>query len=667
MCGICGFVNLAGQPIDARAGRGMMERLRHRGPDGEGHVIFANQRRGPTRTPAVFLGHRRLKIIDLTDAARQPLASEDGQTWVVFNGEIYNFRQLRGELETAGHRFRSHSDTETIIHAYEEFGDDFVRKLDGMFAFALWDSRRARLILARDRTGKKPLYYAVHRERVTFASEIKALLACPWVARDVAVEQVPLYLVYGYVPAPHTMYRGVLQVPPASTIVIDERGPSGPTRFWEPPFGEVSGGRPPSLDEAAAGVRERLTAAVSRRLISDVPLGALLSGGLDSSIVVGIMARLMDAPVRTFSVGFEDAEYDERSYAASVAAHFRTDHTEFVVRPDAAALAERLLWHHDQPYGDSSAIPTYLVCEMARRHVTVALNGDGADEVFAGYDRFAAALVAARMPRFAARLGALVPRVLPMAHGHYSLRTRLERFFDQAGESLEERYLGWVAYFRPSMVPTILADELRAEVDPAGLRATMSESFSRSATWPILHRLLYLNFMTYLPDDLHVKMDRMSMAHGLETRSPMLDTSLVEYAASLPPEFKVGGGQLKRVLRVAFKDMLPPAIGARKKHGFAVPLGRWFRAELRAPFEDLVLAPGARVRGYIDQAVALKLWKEHHDGVREHGQRLWLLFNLGLWTEMTERSATWAPAPAEPDLVEPAATNQQLAVTSVRP
>jgi asparagine synthase (glutamine-hydrolysing) len=270
------------------------------------------------------------------------------------------------------------------------------------------------------------------------------------------------------------------------------------------------------------------------------------------------------------------------------------------------------------------------------------------------------------MPRFAARLGALAPRLLPVAHGHYSLRTRLERFFDQAGEPWQERYLGWIAYFRPSTVAAVLADDLRAALDPAALRGTMTDCFDRSTGWPILQRLLHVNFLTYLPDDLHVKMDRMSMAHGLETRSPMLDTGLVEYAAGLPPEFKVGGGHLKRVLREAFKDLLPPAILARKKHGFAVPLGRWFRSELRAPFEDLVLAPGARARRFIDQTAAQRLWKEHHEGVREHGQRLWLLFNLALWTEMTARSAGYAPTFVERDVTPHAASDDGHVVTSVR-
>ncbi len=652
MCGICGFVSLSGQPADVSVGRSMMQVLRHRGPDGDGHAVLAARGSRSDGAPVAFLGHRRLKIIDLTEAARQPLANEDNQIWVTFNGEIYNFRELRDELEGAGHTFRSHSDTETLVHAYEEFGDDFVRRLYGMFAFALWDGRRGRLILARDRSGKKPLYYTFDRERLTFASEIKGLLVCPWVKREVAIEHIPAYLVYGYVPTPQTMYRGIFQVPPASTIVVDERGLHGPHGYWEPRFPEAGQERPLSLPAAAAAVRDLLTAAVARRLISDVPLGALLSGGLDSSIIVGVMAQLLGEPVRTFSIGFDDDQsYDERPYAAAVAGLFRTHHTEFVVRADAAALAERLLWHHDQPYGDSSAIPTYLVCQMARRHVTVALNGDGGDEVFAGYDRFAAALIAARMPGFLTPVGALATRLLPQTRGYYGLRTRVERFFEQAGKPVEERYLGWIAYFRPGMLATILSEDLRADADPGRVKAAIGEPFSRSADLPLLHQLLYVNFLTYLPDDLHVKMDRMSMAHGLETRSPMLDTSLAEYVATLPTQLKIRRGHLKRVLRAAFKDLLPPQILKRRKHGFAVPLGKWFRTDLRASFGDLVLSDDAPVRAYIDQRAARSLFQEHLDGTREHGQRLWVLFNLGLWMQMIQRSDRWTPPLGEPELI----------------
>ncbi len=649
MCGICGFLNFSGQPADPDVGRRMIRMLAHRGPDGDGQVTLDHSTDNRSRSPLVFLGHRRLKIIDLTDAARQPLSNEDGQIWVVFNGEVYNFRDLREGLEKRGHAFRSRSDTEVLVHAYEEFSDDFVARLDGMFAFALWDQRRKRLILGRDRSGKKPLYYAFNGEHFAFASEIKSLLVCPWVGREVAVEHLPTYLRWGYVPTPRTMYRGIFQVPPASIVVVDSRGLKDPHRYWELQFPESGKECPLSLAEAVERVRELLNAAVARRLISDVPLGALLSGGLDSSAVVGIMAGLVKEPVRTFSVGFEDdPSYDERPYAAIVARHFGTQHTEFVVRADAAALSERLLWHHDQPYGDSSAIPTYLVSRLARQHVTVTLTGDGGDEVFAGYDRFRAALIAEKMPRIPARLGLSVARLFPGRSDFYGLRTRLERFFDQARDPIEERFLGWVSYFPPSILGAVLHPDVLAYALETQPGFQVKKSFDRDGNLPLLQKLLYLNFVTYLPDDLHVKMDRMSMANALEVRSPMLDTALVEFVATLPPRMKIHLGQGKHVLRAAFKRFLPSPILKRKKHGFGVPLGKWFRTDLHGPFEDLVLSRGAPIARYVRQSAVRELFQEHTKGLREHGHRLWVLFNLGLWLRMIERKTDWTPA--EPGL-----------------
>jgi asparagine synthase (glutamine-hydrolysing) len=372
MCGICGFLHVTGQPVDERVGERMMELIRHRGPDGDGSLVVPDRASGgavPHAGPSLLLGHRRLKIIDLSEAARQPLANEDGTIWVTYNGEIYNFPALRETLEARGHRFRSHSDTETVVHAYEEYGDDFVRRLDGMFAFALWDSRRRRLVVARDRSGKKPLFWAFDGRTFTFASEIKAMLACPWVRPEVAEEQLAEYLMFGCLRAPATLYRGIASLPPGTWLVVEEGAVREPVRYWD--LGAAFRSRAAlnrtrvPLAEAAPRVRELLTRAVESRLVSDVPLGALLSGGLDSTIVVGLMSRLTSTPVRTFTIGFtDDPSFDERSYAAVAARAFRTEHTEFVVRADAASLLRRLLWHHDQPYGDSSAIPTYAVSRL---------------------------------------------------------------------------------------------------------------------------------------------------------------------------------------------------------------------------------------------------------------------------------------------------------------
>jgi asparagine synthase (glutamine-hydrolysing) len=635
-------MNLRGQPVDATVGQRMMELLWHRGPDGSGQLV--TQGSGHEASPAIFLGHRRLKIIDLSEAAQQPLPNEDDTVWVVFNGEIYNFRNLRRELEWRGHIFRSRSDTETIVHAYEEFGDECVHRLDGMFAFALWDERRGRLLLARDRSGKKPLFYAFDGTRLTFGSEIKAILACPWVERRIAVEQIPAFLSFGYVPTPRTLYQGILQVPPASYLVVDRTGIKGPIQYWHLQFSHEPDGHDLHTREAAQRVRELLAEGVARRLISDVPLGALLSGGLDSSIVVGLMSQLLKEPVRTFTIGLaDDSSFDERPYAAIAAQCFRTDHTEFVVNPDAIALTELLLWHHDQPFGDSSAIPTYLVSKLARQQVTVVLNGDGGDEVFGGYDRFLGALITARMPKLLAPVGRALARCLPRQDGSYSIRCRLERFLEDSNASPEERFLGWITYFNVSRLLDLLCPEFAAKVDVEQLQAGVHQSYAEVSELSLLHRLLHRNFMTYLPDDLHVKMDRMSMANALETRSPMLDTALVEFAASLPPQLKIHRTQMKYVLRLAFRDLLPPALLHRKKHGFGVPLGHWFRYQLRGYVEETLLTPAARLRAYLNQDVVRALFQEHVDGVRPHWDRLWVLLTLELWLRMLEEGALWTP------------------------
>jgi asparagine synthase (glutamine-hydrolysing) len=642
-------MNLQGQPIDQVVGQRMMNLLWHRGPEGDGSYTrpVATLQSGPT----IFLGHRRLKILDLSDAAQQPLSNEDETVWVVFNGEAYNFQDLRGELQRKGHRFRSRSDTETIVHAYEEFGEEFVERLDGMFAFGLWDVRRGRLILARDRSGKKPLFYSFDGAFFTFASEIKALLACPWVERAVAVEHIPEYLTYGYVPSPRTFYRGILQVPMGSYLVVDSTGVSGPYRYWEVRFAAHHGESSLSPHQAAQRVRTLLTEAVARRLVSDVPLGALLSGGLDSSIVVGIMSQLLDEPVRTFTIGFtDDPTYDERPYAAVAARHFKTDHTEFVIRADAVSLMERLLWHHDQPYGDSSAISTYLVCKLARQHVTVALNGDGGDEVFAGYNRFLAAILAERMPRFLAPAGKFIAHRLSDGHGYYSLKRRVKRFFDDAYAPVQDRFAGWLAIFPRPMLKKLLRPEVMAVGDEKHIYISIDECYGNAEGLPLLHQLLYLNFMTYLPDDLHVKMDRMSMASSLETRSPMLDTALVEFVALLPPGLKIRRGVMKYILRLAFQDMLPPDLLKHKKHGFCVPLSHWFRQQLRPYVEELLLEPNARLKAYVVQTVIRTLFQEHISGVRDHGDRLWTLLTFELWLRMVEEGRLWQPS--SPDIHE---------------
>lgn len=624
MCGICGAIRRGG-PVSSSIARQMLQSLTHRGPDDEGFVKFVHGDRH------AFLGSRRLAIIDLSPAGRQPILNEDASIALIYNGEVYNFLSLRDDLLRRGHRFHSRTDSEVIVHGYEEFGAGIFSKLDGMFAVALWDGRTGSLVLARDRWGKKPLYYYEYEGGLVFASEIKALLAHPAVPVELDPEILPQYLIHGYVHEPGTFYRGIHQVPAASIL---EFGPDGTARratYWSLRFPAQGNEQRLTEGEAAEAVRALLRSAVRKRLISDVPLGALLSGGLDSSVVVYLMSEVAEKPVLTFTAGFlDDPSYDERPYARVVAEAFGTTHTEFVANgQDAPALLEKLLWYHDQPYGDSSAIPTYLVCGLTRRAVTVALVGDGGDEVFAGYDRFRAALLADRIPTpVAGALGAAL-RLLPAAQGYYSRLTRLRRFGQGLGAGLGPRYLQWVAVIPPQSAAELLVPQLAGGVE--AVEAQVEAILDEMRDAHPLHRLMHLNLRTYLPGDLLVKMDRMSMAQSLETRSPFLDVGLVEFVSSLPASYKIQGAQQKSLLRRAFADRLPRAVTTRAKHGFGVPLDAWFRGPLRSRVSDELLASDARVGSYLEPRVLRRLADAHLAGRENYGQALWTLLNLEVW------------------------------------
>jgi asparagine synthase (glutamine-hydrolysing) len=615
--------------MNVDAVRAMTKTLIHRGPDGEGeHPLRSHDRRRPLEG---WFGHRRLRILDLSAAAEQPMVTEDGSIALTFNGEVYNHRELRKALAATGHRFRSSGDTEVVLRAYAEWGENFVHRIDGMFALAIWDSARGRLVLARDRAGKKPLFYSLLGGPLSFASEIKALLVLPWLRAEPDIARLPEYLFHGYVPHPGTFYRGISQVPPASIVCYDAEGVHGPSRYWDARLdGELS-------DDGLERHIERLVSkAVERRMVADVPLGALLSGGVDSSTVVGLMSRASEEPVRTFSVGFpEEPSFDERAYARAVAAHFGTQHREFTVRADAAALMDKLLWHHDQPYADSSAIPTYLISQLAREHVTVVLTGDGGDEVFGGYERFAAAAFAYPLPPALASVARWAVRHLPQSDGYHGLGRALERYFADAELPTLERYSSWVSVFDREVLAELLLGEENHDAGPASLRA----AYGRAGDADPLDQILYANFCTYLPDDLAVKMDRMSMAHSLEARSPFLDTALVEFMSRVPARQKVGARGVKPLLRRSFAPLLPPEIWRRRKHGFGVPVGRWFRRELKEMFEDEVLAPGARTRPLLDSRALGGLWNEHLQGNRDHGARFWALLTLERWLRSVELDA----------------------------
>ena len=624
MCGICGELRFDGAPVDARALGAMRDRLAHRGPDHADQYLAGDQRAG--------LGFRRLQIIDLSAPANQPMPNEDGSIRVIFNGEIYNYLELRAGLVARGHTFRSHSDTETIVHLYEERGADAIEQLDGMFAIAIWDERQGRLILARDRAGKKPLFYHHDGRRILFASEIKAFFGHPDFTGEVDRESVAPYFLYGYVPGPRTFYRGVRQVEPGSLAIIDRDGRLTPRRYWTltyPPAGDAAGSAPDRAT-ATARVRELVTNAVKRRLMSDVPLGAFLSGGIDSTVVVGVMRQLGVTPLKTFSIGFEgDDAYDETPFARRIAAGFGTDHTEFRVRPSALDLLDTLIWHHDGAFGDSSAIPTYLVAKLTRAHVTVALTGDGGDEVFAGYLRFRAALAADRLPAaLRGPLAAVLSR-LPGGANERHWRSRIARFGRALGLPLHERVTRWNSFFN---------DDLEALLGVAPdsidrlqhLRGVFGGFEGRSP----LSQMLLANFASYLPDDLLAKVDRCAMANSLEARSPFLDRELMEYVATLPDHYKLDGGRTKAILRDAFADLIPAEIDRRPKTGFGVPLDAWFRGELRSYVRDLLLSPGARYRDYLDAEVVTATLNRHEAGVANEGQRLWALVTFERWLQL---------------------------------
>ena len=636
MCGIAG--KLVASP-EARVDAALVERmtatLRHRGPDGGGVWVDG----------AVGLGSRRLAVIDLSARARQPLASEDGAVRVVFNGEIYNFRELRRELERKGHRFRSDADTEVIVHLYEEAGAECVRRLDGMFAFALWDGRARTLLLARDRLGQKPLFYHQAGDTLVFGSEPKALLADPAVPAEPDAEAIYHYLTYGYVPAPWSAFRHLRKLPPAHYLVA-RGGRTEVTRYWSLAYRPK---RRAGEAELLAELDELLGRAVERRLVADVPLGAMLSGGLDSSVVVALMRRATTGRIRTFSIGFDQPEYDERRHARAVATALGTDHHELVVTPDAAELLPRLVHHYNEPFADSSALPTWCLSEMTRRSVTVALSGDGGDEAFLGYDRYAGVRLAARLdllPRPVRALAAAAARRLPPADAT-SVLTRWRRFGSGLALDPPRRYGRGLAMTLDEQKRALCTPgfvEAAGGRDSLGLLAACWNEAEADG----VERAVAADVAMYLPDDLLVKMDIASMAHSLEVRSPFLDHHVAEFAASLPVELKLRGRQPKYLLARLGAPLLPPAISRRRKQGFGVPIERWLRGSLREMAHDLLLSPRALDRGYFERATLERWLSEHAAGRASHHQRLWGLMVLELWhrTCIDGRPAAPPGAPA---------------------
>jgi asparagine synthase (glutamine-hydrolysing) len=623
MCGIAGFAETrpregwargSDAAVTARALlRGMCAAIRHRGPDDEGIHVEA----------AVALGMRRLSIIDLT-TGRQPIHNEDGTVWVVFNGEIYNYVDLRKQLEALGHRFYTASDTETIVHAYEEWGEDTFGRLRGMFGIALWDRRNSTLLLARDRVGIKPLHYAIVQDRLYFGSEIKSILAGTDLTPAVDFGAIDHYFSYLYTPRDRSIFAGVHKLPPGH-LLRWQNGVADVRQYWQLPVEEIA---PTSETEAIEELRDILQDAVSTHLMSEVPLGAFLSGGIDSSLVVGLMAQASSRPVKTFSIGFDDARYNELEHARVVAQHFATDHHEFIVRPDAMGIIDNLIGHFDEPFGDSSAIPTWYVSELARRHVTVVLSGDGGDELFGGYDRYFPHPRIAAFDRWSIpgsrAIASIVWPWLP--HG-----TRGKNFLRTVARDQRGRYLDQIGYFQRDEKAALFSNDLQRQIGNANAEATLACHFDRLQRLPWHAQMMHFDFETYLPEDILTKVDRMSMAHSIESRVPLLDNHVVEFAARLPASLKIHNGRRKHVLKEAAASLLPASILARGKRGFEVPVGVWFRRGLSDVFSDILLSPQARQRGYFEPRYIQSLVNEHVTGRRDHTLRLWSLLIFELW------------------------------------
>jgi asparagine synthase (glutamine-hydrolysing) len=632
MCGIAGAVwNDLAKAVERATLQRMIDVLRHRGPDGEGaYLAEGHFLPGADSMPGVALGHRRLAIIDVA-CGQQPLSNEDGTVWIVFNGEIYNFSDLRKRLEGAGHQFRTQSDTEAIVHLYEDEGPEFVTHLNGMFALALWDSKRQQLILARDRLGKKPLVYRHEPGRLLFASELKSLLEVPGVPREIDPQALDEYLTYQYVPHPHTIFQGIAKLPPGHYAVYRE-GRLNVRSYWQPDF-NIEEVRPAA--EYVEELRTLLTSAVELRLQSEVPLGAFLSGGIDSTVIVGLMSQLAAQPVRTFSIGFPVKEFDETRYAREAAERFGTIHEEFQVRPDAMEVLPRLVWHYDEPFADSSAVPTWYVSQLTRQRVTVALSGDGGDELFAGYPRYLAVWLAEGFDRLPSVLRRLLSarswQRLPSGMRQKSIRRRFKRFVEMLGKSPPRRYMEWIAIFGESRRAALYSDEFLARLPDEDPIAFLTAALARSNRRDAITAFSLADLLTYLPCDLMTKVDIASMAHGLECRAPFLDYRVVELAARMPRRLKFRRGRGKRILRETFADLLPRSIQRRPKMGFGVPLDHWFRHELHDFTRDILLDKSTLERGYFRPEAVWQLWDEHQQARFNHGYRLWSLLILELW------------------------------------
>jgi len=620
MCGICGIVSFNdNKPVKEEEIKVMTSRIIHRGPDDWG-IFF--------KSPSVGLGMRRLSIIDLT-TGKQPIHNEKGNIQIVFNGEIYNFKELREDLEKQGHKFYTSSDTEVIVHLYEEYNTDCLEFLRGMFAFALWDDDKRRLFIARDRFGIKPLHYTFDNKKIIFASEIKSILSCQGVERQLDYSALDRYLTFEYIPAPQTIFKNIKKLLPGHYLIYQ-----GETlkinKYWDINFTEKK-------DFSQEEFIETFKKSVNYRLISDVPLGAFLSGGIDSSSVVALMTQLSNKPVKTFSIGFEDKSYNELKYARIIARQFNTDHHEFILEPNIPSLINKLVDYLDEPLADFSIIPTYLVSQMARQYVTVALSGDGGDEIFAGYETYLAQKVSrvyGKLPSLLRhRLISPLLKMVPPGSQKKGLINYLRRF--TAGEILpdELQHLRWMIFLRDSERGKLYSSDFQKERENADVYQPWKEYFNRMAGENFLNQDQYVDIKTYLSEDILLKVDRMSMANSLEVRVPILDHKLVELAASFPPSLRMKGFSTKFIFKKTMEKILPKEIIYRPKQGFSIPVKNWFRKDLKKMLLEVLSEEQIKKNRLFNYSYIERLIQEHLEGKENHSHCLWALMIFNLWQE----------------------------------
>lgn len=623
MCGICGVIHRKkDHPVQFADVKKMCDVIRHRGPDDEGQYVQAN----------VGLGMRRLSIIDLS-TGHQPIFNEDRSMAIVFNGEIYNHKDIRKELETKGHVFATKTDTEAIIHAYEEWGVDCVQKLNGMFGFAIWDGRKDRLFLARDRVGIKPMYYYVDENQLAFGSELKSIVQLDSVPREIEPKALDTFLTFEYIPSPYSIFKNIFKLPPGHWMLY-ENGEAKIRQYWHLEYKKSNA----STAELERKLEELLEDAVNIRLMSDVPLGAFLSGGLDSSSIVAMMTRHQKDPVKSFSIGFDEATYNELPYARAIAEKFKTEHFEEIITPDAASLTEKILWMLDEPFGDFSVFPTYLVSEMARKNVTVVLSGDGGDELLAGYDTYIAQGVArryAKLPAFLRKM-AIEPIInaLPPTAKKKGFINKSKRFIEGARLPDFLQHVRWMVFLQRAEKELLYSSDFSRSLNGYNSHGFIEEYFSQVTSNDPLDQMEYVDIKSYLVDDILVKVDRMSMANSLEARVPFLDHRFVEFAATIPSELRLNGKRTKHILKSSLQHELPMNIIERGKEGFSIPIKNWVKNELKPMMMSALSEQNVKDKGFFDPKYVNRLVDEHLKGRENHSHRIWALMVFHMWHDL---------------------------------